>query len=76
MFVTDWGNDPDTVVLDFSWVKKCIDAQRLLCEHDAWAGCNKLEGMRDEDYYKDDVEDGFDEFGCVQGSVTQLWNAS
>jgi hypothetical protein len=62
-FVTNWGNDLDIAILDYAWVKKCIDANRLLLAGDAWGGCNDLEGMREEDYYKDDVEEDFEEFG-------------
>ena len=62
-FVTNWGNDLDIVILDHAWVRKCLDAGRLLSASDAWGGCGNLEGMREEDYYKDDVEEGLDEFG-------------
>ena len=64
-FVTNWGSEHDTVVLDYAWVRKCIDSGRPLLASDAWGGCNNLEGMREEDFYKDDVEDGFDELGYV-----------
>ena len=62
-FVTNWGNDLDIVILDHAWVRKFLDAGRLLSASDAWGGCGNLEGMREEDYYKDDVEEGLDEFG-------------
>ncbi|KAF8971379.1 hypothetical protein BDZ97DRAFT_1913867 [Flammula alnicola] len=39
LFVRDWGNDTDKVVLDSVWVKKCVEAEKALLEDDHYGAC-------------------------------------
>lgn len=39
LFIRDWGKDENKVVLEHSWVRKSIAAQRVLGETDQWGGC-------------------------------------
>lgn len=57
-FVRDWGSDPGKVVLDASWVHKCINAGRALLEDDGWAGCGDIQVGRisDDEENEDEVE--------------------
>ncbi|RDB29618.1 hypothetical protein Hypma_015586 [Hypsizygus marmoreus] len=38
-FIRDWGTDANKVVLEYSWVRNCIAAGRLLGEADQWGDC-------------------------------------
>jgi hypothetical protein len=37
-YVRDWSGDPDKMVLEYTWVRKCIDAGRALLADDGWGG--------------------------------------
>jgi len=45
-FIRDWGKDNNKAVLDFAWVKKCLEAGRPLLVEDRWGDCLALDDGR------------------------------
>ncbi|KAF9457456.1 hypothetical protein BDZ94DRAFT_1326278 [Collybia nuda] len=55
LFIRDWGKDDNKVVLEHSWVRKSIAAQKILGEVDQWGGClTQDDGLP---IVKDELED-------------------
>lgn len=38
-FIRDWGKDINKHVLNYTWVKRCLEAQRPLLAEDQWGDC-------------------------------------
>ncbi|KIM48258.1 hypothetical protein M413DRAFT_62764 [Hebeloma cylindrosporum] len=38
-FIRNWGSDENKVVLDYVWVKRCIEAEKAFLKDDQWGGC-------------------------------------
>ncbi|KAG5638651.1 hypothetical protein H0H81_011203 [Sphagnurus paluster] len=43
LFIRDWGKDTNKVVLEYTWVKKSITADKVLDEDERWGGCLTLD---------------------------------
>lgn len=58
-FLQAWGRDK--VILDASWINKCIQARRYIGEGESWAGCDlrsvKLGCYTDEEQREDEDQE-------------------
>ena len=44
-FIREWGKD-NKAILDYVWVKKCLEAERPLLVEDRWGDCLALDDGR------------------------------
>lgn len=63
--------DPDKIILEVAWARRCIEAGRALLEHDAWGGCGNLDGTPLDDDAHDDDLGLFPERGAKRTSKKQ-----